>query len=418
MIARPAAAHARAAVDAWSAWAGRAAGARASASRAPRSWPAARASSPTTRRRACATPASRRPRAGPRRGGRRARGRSSCSPPGDPGLLRHRPRAGRALRAPSGSRCCPRRLLRGRWPSPGSACPGTTRSWSAPTAARPRAAVNAARAHPKVAVLTAPGVRPAPSWRARSRGLAAELVVAERLGEPRRARHRGTPGGDRRRRVGGPERRARARPGRARRRRRARCLAGRAAPARLGAPRGGLRAPRRHDHQAGGARAGAGAAGARRGRPRVGRRHGHRRRGGRVRALRRGGDRDRRATRRSARASRANAAAPRRAVDVVARARRPRRSPACPTPTPCSSAAAGRTCSRSLDVAADRARRAWSWRWPRVERVVPAAERLAVARARRRGDDAPGRRALAALAGLHRLPPTNPRLRRLRERDR
>ena len=57
-------------------------------------------------------------------------------------------------------------------------CPGTTPSWSARTAATCAPAVNACRAHPKVAVLTAPGAGPA------ELGAGAGRLVAARLSSP------------------------------------------------------------------------------------------------------------------------------------------------------------------------------------------------------------------------------------------
>ena len=158
--------------------------ARRSCSTGPRWWPAAPASSPRTRPpapsacRSAATSAPRSTRSTPRTGPVvRARLRRSR-------LLRHRPRARRAPR-PGAPRGPPGAVVRSRSPSPASACRGTTRSSSPPTAATPARALAAARAHPKVAILTAAGLRPGRAGRRAARDRAARSSSPSGSGPPR-----------------------------------------------------------------------------------------------------------------------------------------------------------------------------------------------------------------------------------------
>ena len=157
---------------------------------------------------------------------------------GRPRLLRDRPRAWASARARARSTCAPRRR-RSRSRSRGSACRGTTRSSSAPTAARRTPRVHTALRHPKVAILTEPR---APGRRVRRRAgaaAAARVTVAERLGTPAERLVTGTPEELAGRAFAEPNVVVVLDPGR----RRARRVA--AAPARLGAARRRVRAPRR-----------------------------------------------------------------------------------------------------------------------------------------------------------------------------
>ena len=178
-------------------------------------------------------------------------GRACVLASGDPGFFG----IVRALAARVGaerSTCAPRRR---RWPSPSRASASPWDDALVVTAPRPRPARR--RSPPPCATRrsrSSPHPAAPPAWYAqRLAGSGRALAVAERLGERRRARGARDARGDRARDLRRAERARRPRPGE-RRHGRARVWPPRT-PARLGAARRRLRAPRRDGHQGRGARA-------------------------------------------------------------------------------------------------------------------------------------------------------------------